>query len=82
MKIDFDKEANAVYFKLTNSVIVESEEVAPGIVYDFDGDNTVAGIEILNLSDKTPEQIKQIDFPFTPEDREIFKSFLNLFAAV
>jgi uncharacterized protein YuzE len=82
MKIDFDKEVNAVYFRLTDAVIVESEEVAPGIVYDFDEDNTVAGIEILNLSHKTPEQIKQIDFPFTPEDREILKSFLNLFAAV
>lgn len=82
MTIDFDKEVNAVHFRLTDSAIVESEEVSPGIVYDFDEDNTVVGIEILNLSHKTPEQIKQIDFPFTPEDREILKSLFNLFAAV
>lgn len=82
MKIDVDKEAQAIYFRLKDAVIVESEEIAPDIVYDFAEDDTVVGIEILNLSNKTPDQIKNIDFPFSLEDKEILRSFFNLFTTV
>ncbi|MEQ8975883.1 MAG: DUF2283 domain-containing protein [Coleofasciculus sp. C1-SOL-03] len=54
MRIDFDQETEAVYFRLKNSRIVESEEISPGIVYDFDENDTIVGIEILNLSKKKP----------------------------
>jgi uncharacterized protein YuzE len=81
MKIDFDKEAKAIYFRLNDSAIVESEEIAPGIVYDFDKDNVVVGIEVLNLSHKTPEQIKEIGFPFSQEDKILLKNVFNLFVA-
>jgi uncharacterized protein YuzE len=81
MKIDFDKEASAIYFRLNDSVIVESEEIAPGVVYDFDAFNTVVGIEVLNLSHKTPEQIKEISFPFSQEDKVLLKNIFNLFVA-
>lgn len=80
MKIDFDKDTEAIYFRLNDSKIIESEEVAPGVVYDFDEQNTVVGIEILNLSNKTPEQIKKIDFPFSQEDRKLLKEVFSLFA--
>jgi uncharacterized protein YuzE len=35
--------------------VIESEEVEAGIVYDFDANNNLVGIEILNLKHKTPE---------------------------
>ena len=50
MRIDFDQETEAVYFQRKDLRIVESEEISPGIVYDFDEDDTIVGIEILNLS--------------------------------
>ena len=81
MKIEFDKETEAIYFRLNDSTIVESEEIAPGIVYDFDKDNAVVGIEILNSSHKTPEQIKAIHFPFSQEDKILLKNVFNLFIA-
>lgn len=81
MKIEFDKETEAIYFRLNDSTIVESEEIAPGIVYDFDKDNAVVGIEILNLSHKTPEQVKTINFPFSQEDKILLKNVFNLFIA-
>ena len=52
MRIDFDQETGAVYFRLKDSRIVESEEISPGIIYDFDENDTIVGIEILNLSKK------------------------------
>ncbi len=50
MRLKIDKENDALYFRLDESAIVESEEVQPGVILDFDKNNQVVGIEILNLS--------------------------------
>lgn len=78
MKVEYDKKADAAYLKLTNSQIVESEEVFPDIIYDFDEDNQVVGIEILKLKGKTPEQLKLLAFPFSAEDKTELKEFFSL----
>lgn len=63
MKIHFDEKADAVYLRLDNSSIVESEEVHPGIVLDFNAANQVVGIEILRVKDRVPlAALKQIQF--------------------
>lgn len=54
MRLHVDKEADALYLRLDDSKIVESEEVAPGVVLDFNAQNQVVGIEMLNLSKRTP----------------------------
>ena len=54
MKIHIDKEADALYLRLDDSPIVESEEVSPGIVLDYDARNEVVGIEVLGLSARIP----------------------------
>ena len=53
MKLHIDKEADALYFRLDDSRIVESEEVAPGVVLDFNEQKQVVGIEMLNLSKRS-----------------------------
>jgi len=63
MRLKVDKENDALYFRLDESAIVESEEVQPGIVLDFDADGKVVGIEILNLSSRIkPEQLKILQY--------------------
>lgn len=37
------------------STIVESEEVSPGVVLDYNAQNQVVGIEVLNFSKRTPK---------------------------
>ncbi len=54
MKLKVDREADALYLRLDDSKIVESEEVSPGIVLDFNDQNEVVGIEMLNLSKRAP----------------------------
>jgi len=54
MRLHVDKEADALYLRLDDSKIIESEEVSPGVVLDFNERNQVVGIEILNLSKRTP----------------------------
>lgn len=53
MKLHVDKEADALYLRLDDSKIVESEEVSPGIVLDYNEHNEVVGIEMLHLSKRT-----------------------------
>ena len=48
-----DKEADALYLHLDNSHIVESEEVSPGVVLDYNEWNEVVGVEMLRLSERS-----------------------------
>lgn len=55
MKLTIDQEADALYFTLDESDVVESEEVSPGIILDYSADKKVVGIEMLYLSKRTPK---------------------------
>lgn len=46
----YDPEADAAYIYLGESKILESAEVAPGIVLDYDAEGRVVGIEVLSAS--------------------------------
>ena len=39
MKVRFDEKADALYMRLDDSKILESEEVQPGVVLDFNDRN-------------------------------------------
>ncbi len=54
MNLHIDKEADALHLHLDDSTVVESEEVAPGVVLDYNESNQVVGIEMLNLSKRSP----------------------------
>ena len=59
MKLKIDKENDALYLRLDETQIVESEEVQPGVILDFDKNNRVVGIEILALSTRVkPDMLK------------------------
>ncbi len=59
MRLKIDRENDALYFRLDESPVVESEEVQPGIVLDFDAEGKMVGIEILNLSSRVdPDRLR------------------------
>jgi uncharacterized protein YuzE len=63
MRLKIDKESDALYFRLDESAILESEEVQPGIILDFNAGGRVVGIEILNFSTRVaPEQLQGFKF--------------------
>ena len=53
MKLRVDKEADALYLRLDDSGIVESKEVSPGVVLDYNESNEVVGVEMLHLSKRS-----------------------------
>ena len=63
MRLRIDEEADAVYLRLDESAIVESEEVRPGVVLDFDKDDCVVGVEFLGISKRvSPETLRSFSF--------------------
>jgi uncharacterized protein YuzE len=51
MRIHYDPDSDSLYIGLSsNSSSAESEEVAPGVVLDFDEKNQIVGIEIDHAS--------------------------------
>jgi uncharacterized protein YuzE len=46
--VKYDPEANAAYIRFSPERVEESEEVAPGIVLDYDGKGRIAGMEVLD----------------------------------
>ena len=53
MKLHVDKEADRRYLRLDESAIIDSEEVSPGVVLDYNDANEVAGVELLHLSKRS-----------------------------
>ncbi|MGQ0684701.1 DUF2283 domain-containing protein [Bradyrhizobium sp.] len=64
MRVRIDQSADAVYLNLSDGAVSESEEVADGIVVDYDTDGRVVGIEILDASKRAgnPETLKTYSF--------------------
>jgi uncharacterized protein YuzE len=50
MKMTYDQQGDVAYIKLTDGPVAESEEVAPGVVLDFDAEGRVLAVEFLPAS--------------------------------
>lgn len=50
MKIKLDKDDDTLNFRLDEKRIVESEEVRPGVILDYDEIDRVVGVEFLGVS--------------------------------
>ena len=56
MKLSYDKETDSLYIHLSNTPSVDSDEVADGVVLDFDVNGTLVGIDVQHASQKTDIQ--------------------------
>ena len=56
MRIKVDKDSDALYFRLDESRVVESEEVRPGVILDYDEDERVVGVEFLGISKRATKE--------------------------
>ena len=55
MRLKVDKISDALYFRLDESAIVDSEEVRPGVILDFNEHGQVVGVEFLGIHARTTE---------------------------
>ena len=63
MKVKVDRDSDALYFRFDESRVVESEEVRPGVILDYDENDRVVGVEFLGISARaTPEELLTMQF--------------------
>lgn len=52
--IHFDAAADAAYIRFSSAPVVESEEVAEGVILDFDAEGRIVGLEVLEARAHLP----------------------------
>jgi len=63
MRIRVDRKNDVLYFRLDESRIIESEEIQPGVILDYDKNDKVVGIEFLTISSRASEdELSSIQF--------------------
>jgi uncharacterized protein YuzE len=50
MKITYDPEVDVLRILFSDLPIEESDEEKPGVIFDYDRDGNIVGLEILNAS--------------------------------
>ena len=59
MRLRVDRQNDALYFRLDESAVADSEEIRPGVILDYDANDNVVGVEILGLSKRVPAEVLQ-----------------------
>ncbi len=54
IRMHYDQATDAAYLRFSASTVVESEEVAPGVVLDYDSDGRMVGMEVLDARRHLP----------------------------
>ena len=77
MNISFDQQADALYIKLSDSEIIDSEEILDSVTCDYDINDTVVGVEVLSLNQQPIDLYKKIADLFSVEELGKLKEFFN-----
>ena len=56
MKLSYDQTTDSLYIHLADRPSVDSDEVADGVVLDFDADGALVGIDVQHASKKADIQ--------------------------
>jgi len=56
MRTIYDEGNDTLFVRLTETAILESEEVSPGLIVDYDADGRIVAFEILNASKQVADE--------------------------
>jgi uncharacterized protein YuzE len=54
MKIEYDKEGDALYIRIQEKDVARTQEVSDGVNLDFDGEGRLIGLEVLDAFKRYP----------------------------
>jgi len=58
MKFEFDPIADAAYLEISDKEVESTRQIEPGIMADYDADGHIVGIEILAISKRAMQPLK------------------------
>ncbi len=50
VKITYEKDTDILYMELSDSKVVDSDEVSEGVIVDYDKDRSIVAVEFLDFS--------------------------------
>ena len=68
MRISYYPETDSMYIDLSAQKSSENREVSPGVVFDYDNDNNLVGIDIDNTSRKL--DLKELVLSKIPTEKQ------------
>jgi uncharacterized protein YuzE len=80
VNIEFDPDVDALYLRLAEGEIIDSDTIEPDVIYDYGADEQVVGVELLRVSANLPELAVKA-FPFRSLEQQVeFIRFLEAIA--
>jgi len=64
MQVVYDSKADILTITLRESLIVESDEIKPGVVLDYDASGNIVSMEVLDASLRVPQPTR-IEYELT-----------------
>ena len=76
--VSYDPEVDAAYVRIENKIVLESEEIADGIILDYDDHSEIIGVELLGIKMIDPQNLSLL-FSRLPESFKVNfqESFLS-----
>lgn len=53
MRVTYDAEVDILRIVFSSALVEESDEEKPGLIFDYDKDGNIVGLEILDVSKRT-----------------------------
>ncbi len=66
VQINYHQEVAAAYFRLENQKVLDSQEIADGIIVDYNEHNKIIGVELLGVRSIKLEDLSLL-IPLLPE---------------
>ncbi len=57
LSFNYDRATDAAYLRFSSGKVVESEEVSPGVVLDYDADGRIVALEVLKAGERLPKDV-------------------------
>jgi uncharacterized protein YuzE len=51
MRMRYDSEADALYIRIAEQTVIDTKEIEPGVMLDYDSNGQIVGLEVLDASD-------------------------------
>ncbi|MBD2652903.1 DUF2283 domain-containing protein [Synechocystis sp. FACHB-383] len=58
--IEYDPEVDSAYFRLADQPGIDSEEIADGIIVDYDQNRNVIAVELLGVKTISPDDFQKL----------------------
>jgi uncharacterized protein YuzE len=57
LRFHYDPASDAAYLRFSAGKVIESEEVSPGVVLDYDAEGRIVALEVMKAGERLPKDV-------------------------